>query len=189
MQPPNEPGVFIDETSHVSQAIVGVSTSVTAFVGIAAGGPPDTPTHVGSSTDFTSALGGLSPASEMSYAVRQFFQNGGTDAVVVRGTDSASDPATTHATLFPTSNPRGGVFALRSTSFNILVLAGITDEPTLHDAATFCEANNAFLIVDPPAALSPQSMQAYATSAALPKSDHAALYYQYIDIADPLTGA
>jgi hypothetical protein len=64
--------------------ITGVSTSVTAFVGTAKRGPINKAVHLLSYSDFERNFGGLSADSEMSYAVRQFFVNGGSEAWVIR---------------------------------------------------------------------------------------------------------
>jgi len=74
------PGVYIEEISSGVRTITGVSTSVTAFVGAANRGPIDRAVHILSFTDFEASFGGLDSDSEMSYAVRQFFMNGGSDA-------------------------------------------------------------------------------------------------------------
>jgi uncharacterized protein len=78
------PGVYIEELSSGVHTITGVSTSVAAFVGAAKRGPINRAVHVLSYADYERAFGGLDAASEMSYSVRQFFANGGTDAWVVR---------------------------------------------------------------------------------------------------------
>ncbi|WP_329544969.1 phage tail sheath subtilisin-like domain-containing protein [Streptomyces sp. NBC_01356] len=77
------PGVYIEEIESSVRPITGVETSVTAFVGLALKGPT-TPTAVESWADFEELFGGLWAGSDMSYAVFQFFLNGGTQAVVVR---------------------------------------------------------------------------------------------------------
>ncbi|HEY3258077.1 MAG TPA: phage tail sheath C-terminal domain-containing protein [Gemmatimonadaceae bacterium] len=78
------PGVYIEEISSGVHTLTGVSTSITAFVGFTASGSVDTPVHIFSFADFDRTLGGLSADAPMSYAVNQFFQNGGTEAYVVR---------------------------------------------------------------------------------------------------------
>src|SRR5450755_4029388 len=78
------PGVYIEEIPSGVHTLTGVSTSITAFVGYTASGSVDTPVHIFSFADFERALGGLSADAPMSYAVKQFFQNGGTEAYVVR---------------------------------------------------------------------------------------------------------
>lgn len=85
---------------------------------------------------------------------------------------------------------REGLFALESVDlFNILCLPGVTDTGILMDADAYCRERRAFLIVDAPRdAGTPAEMETVALGAALPKSDHAAVYYPWIRIADPLKG-
>ncbi|HEY0016873.1 MAG TPA: phage tail sheath subtilisin-like domain-containing protein [Longimicrobium sp.] len=78
------PGVYVQEIASGSHAISGVSTSVTAFVGRAYLGPTNTPTAVSSFAEFQRMFGGLNRGYPLSYAVHDFFQNGGGEAVVVR---------------------------------------------------------------------------------------------------------
>ncbi len=113
----------------------------------------------------------------------------GASQILSGGSESPFDPTNPYGTFFPASNPKGGIYALEDVQiFNILVLAGISDGATLQDAASYCETRRAFLIMDPPPGLLPPAIETYATGAGPPKSDHAALYYPYIDITDPLTG-
>ena len=81
---PTYPGVYIEELENPVKTIVGVTTSRTAFVGRALRGPVDDPTVIFSFGDFERAFGGLWKESTMSYAVYQYFQNGGKEAVIVR---------------------------------------------------------------------------------------------------------
>ena len=81
---PTYPGVYVEEIPSGVRTIAGVSTAVTAFIGFARRGPMDKAVRVLSWADYERAFGGLDVASEMSYAVSQFFQNGGSEAVVVR---------------------------------------------------------------------------------------------------------
>src|SRR5438034_1326789 len=81
---PTYPGVYIEEIPSGVRTITGVSTSVTAFIGGAARGPINKATHVLSFPEFERRFGGLDQDSEMSYGVRQFFMNGGSDAWIVR---------------------------------------------------------------------------------------------------------
>ena len=81
---PTYPGVYIDELPNPVRTIIGVSTAVAAFVGPAARGPVDEPRHITSWSDFDRIYGGLSAASLMSYAVFHFYQNGGSEAEIVR---------------------------------------------------------------------------------------------------------
>lgn len=78
------PGVYIEELPSNVHTIIGVATSITAFVGRALRGPVDDPVTVDSFGAFVRRFGGLSRLSPMSYAVAQYFQNGGGTAVIVR---------------------------------------------------------------------------------------------------------
>jgi len=81
---PTYPGVYIEEIPSGVRTITGVSTSVAAFVGSARRGPINKAVRILSYADYERRFGGLDAGSEMSYAVRQFFANGGTDSWVVR---------------------------------------------------------------------------------------------------------
>ncbi len=78
------PGVYIEENNTAGSAIVGVSTSLTAFIGRALRGPTNQPTLVQSFADFTRQFGGLWAPSALGYSVAQFFANGGSQALIVR---------------------------------------------------------------------------------------------------------
>jgi Bacteriophage tail sheath protein len=81
---PTYPGVYVEEIPSAVRTIVGVSTSVTAFIGYTAKGPTNHPLQLFSFGDYERAFGGLDLDSPVSYAVGQFFQNGGLEAWVVR---------------------------------------------------------------------------------------------------------
>lgn len=85
------PGVYIEEISSGVHTITGVATSITAFVGRAVTGPVNDPTLISSFADFQRAFGGLDPLYPMSYAVQDFYTNGGALAVIVRLFKSAGD--------------------------------------------------------------------------------------------------
>ena len=92
---PTYPGVYIEEVPSSVHTIVGVPTSVAAFVGYAARGLVDTPVQVNSRAEYQRAFGGLDPNSPMSYAAFLFFMNGGNSAQIVRAsaTDKSGAPA------------------------------------------------------------------------------------------------
>jgi uncharacterized protein len=87
------PGVYVEEIASGVRTITGVATSVTAFIGRARKGPVDEPVDITSYADFERRFGGLWLDSSMSFAVRDFFTNGGARAVIVRvfGSAFASD--------------------------------------------------------------------------------------------------
>jgi hypothetical protein len=78
------PGVYIEEIPSGVRTIIGVATSITAFLGRASRGPVNEPFTINSFGDFERTFGGLQTNYPMSYAVRDFFQNGGSQAVIVR---------------------------------------------------------------------------------------------------------
>ena len=81
---PTYPGVYIEEIPSGVRTIVGVATSITAFAGRAQRGPTDTADVINSFGDFERIFGGLWTDSTLGFAVRDFFLNGGGQAVVVR---------------------------------------------------------------------------------------------------------
>jgi hypothetical protein len=92
---PTYPGVYVEEIPSGVRTITGVGTSVTAFVGFTTQGPVDKPVQIFNFGDFERVFGGLSRDSEVGYAVRQFFLNGGSEAWVVRTANGASKASLT----------------------------------------------------------------------------------------------
>ncbi len=78
------PGVYVFEQSSGVHTITGVATSITAFVGLTETGPDNVATQILSFTDYQNTFGSLVSYSQVSYAVNQFFLNGGNEAYVIR---------------------------------------------------------------------------------------------------------
>lgn len=78
------PGVYIEEIPSGVRTITGVATSITAFIGRALRGPTDDPITINSYGDFERIFGGLWVESSLGYAVRDFYLNGGSQAIIVR---------------------------------------------------------------------------------------------------------
>jgi len=81
---PTYPGVYIEEIPSGVRTITGVATSIAAFIGRARQGPVNEPIRVNSFADFQRLFGGLWVESTLSYAVRDFYRNGGSQALIVR---------------------------------------------------------------------------------------------------------
>lgn len=81
---PTFPGVYIEEVPSGVRTIVGVATSIGAFIDYFARGPMDHAVDILSVADFEREFGGLDTRSEASYAIQQFFLNGGSEAYVIR---------------------------------------------------------------------------------------------------------
>ncbi|WP_202842487.1 phage tail sheath family protein [Luteimonas saliphila] len=83
-QPLTYPGVYIEEVSSGVRTITGVATSIALFIGWAARGPVDRAVRITSFADYERRFGGLDQRTLLGYSVRQFFDNGGGDAYVLR---------------------------------------------------------------------------------------------------------
>ncbi len=81
---PTYPGVYIEEIPSGVHTITGVVTSITAFIGRTLCGPVNKATTIQSYADFERIFGGLWPESKVSYAVQDFYNNGGNTAIIVR---------------------------------------------------------------------------------------------------------
>src|ERR671926_318390 len=93
------PGVYVEEVPSASKPIEGVSTSIAAFVGLAPGGPVNTPMRISNWTQFAKIFGDpnepdngpFMEGAYLAHSVYGFFQNGGSLCWVVRvGQDGAS---------------------------------------------------------------------------------------------------
>lgn len=94
---PTYPGVYIEEVPSGARPIVGVATSVAAFVGRTKKGSIDAAIRCFSFADFERKCGGLWNESELGHSVFQFFLNGGGEALICRVVSAhelATDPAT-----------------------------------------------------------------------------------------------
>ena len=132
-------------------AIAGVATSVALFIGWASGGPTDQALRLKRFSDYERDYGGLDRRSLLGYAVRQFYDNGGVDAYVIRikgdddaviGAADAAFQEKLHA-LF-----EAGGAADRIDLFNVICVPGLVDGPTIQTMQRHAQARRAFLIVD-----------------------------------------
>ena len=92
------PGVYINEVPSGVRTIVGVSTSVAAFIDFFTKGPMNEPIKIYGVADFERTFGGINTQSEASYAITQFFLNGGSEAWVIR-TSKDGTYSTSSATI------------------------------------------------------------------------------------------
>ncbi len=172
----------------VERTIAGVSTSVTAFVGYTQRGSTNEPTQLFGYGDFERAFGGLDLESPVSYAVQQFFQNGGLEAWVVRvaaPADIEGDEAT-----------KTGIYSLEAVDlFNILCLPPLPGAPEpgtaglLAAATTYCEKRRAFLLVDLPGDVDTVAeARNWVVDPGRTKSSNAAVYFPWVVLDDPLRG-
>ncbi len=186
------PGVYIEEVPFKSHPIPGVPTSTAAFIDIFEQGPIGKAVKIDSYADFERVFGGLHSRSEASYAIRQYYLNGGRVAWVVRVDDLSpgkltGDPAA-----------QTGMYALEGVApdiFNILCIpaAANLDEKDFATVITaaekYCSDKRAFLIIDPPFAIKTKDeMVCWMQSNDDLRTGNAAIYFPGLEIPDPLNG-
>src|ERR1700730_13944246 len=105
------PGVYVEELPSSVHAVVGGATSIPPSVGRPPRGLVNEPIRLQGFGEYERSFGGLDAGSTMSFAVQQYFLNGGSDAVIVRVTHTDAAKATL---LLPT--PGGATLALEAAS-------------------------------------------------------------------------
>lgn len=91
---PTYPDVYVEEIPSGVRTITGVATPITAFLGRTVRGEANEPTTIHNFGDFERLFGGLDAAYPMSYAMKDFYLNGGSEATIVRLFASPSGYAT-----------------------------------------------------------------------------------------------
>ena len=186
-------GVYIEEIPSNMHTITGVSTSNTAFVDSFKDGPINQPVQIRSFAEFEQTFGGLDAGSEASYAILQYFLNGGKVAWVVR-----VDGGATAQTISGDPAAKTGMYALDGIApdlFNLLCLpaaANLDKEgfaSVIKAATKYCEDKHAFLIVDIPIAIATTNEVIDWLQANDGLRDrNAAVYFPGLIILDPLAG-
>ena len=108
------PGVYVEEVPSASKPIEGVSTSIAAFVGLAPGGPINTPMRISNWTQFAKIFGDpnepdngpFMEGAYLAHSVYGFFQNGGNLCWIVRVGDDGGDAAAPRPRCRPRPTPR-----------------------------------------------------------------------------------
>ena len=118
---PTYPGVYIEELPSGVRTITGVPTSITAFVGRTWKGPVDEPVKINSYADYERTFGGLWRDSTLSYAIQQFFSNGGSQALVVRVATRTGAKAAKAATVTLTGGAKFSAASVGSWGMNLVV--------------------------------------------------------------------
>ncbi len=154
------PGVYIEEIPVAGRTIEGVATSTTAFVGSTPRGRTRKPRLVTSFVEFERVFGGLSPDHPITYAVRQFFDNGGRRALICRvwrrrRRGRLIDDDLSHPEL---EAQRHGLWLLERVAepVNIVVIPPLgpgidVGRQTWDAAVAWAKRRRAMVIIDPPA--------------------------------------
>jgi phage tail sheath protein FI len=186
------PGVYIQSIPGDVRPIYGVSTAITAFIGYTSRGPVNKAVLVHSWRDYENEFGKLSRNSQVSYAVRQFFINGGTNAYIVRvvGKENRRTPIGTE--IVGDYGSRTGIYALRDVDiFNIMaipqtvVLSDEVAREVIAYAIRFCESMRAFYLVDFNKDCNRKTIIDWISK--LGPQKNAATFFPQVRIADPLS--
>ena len=113
--PPSYPGVYIGELPSGQHTITPVATSIAVFVGRAPIGPADAPITTFNFGDYTRFFGGLSFGYPISYAVQDFFANGGSQAIIMRLFEPEADKGEYARYCCALTERNHGVFCGQST--------------------------------------------------------------------------
>ena len=186
------PGVYIEEVPFKGKSIPGVPTSTAAFIDIFEQGPVSKPVKIECYTDFERVFGGLHRRSEASYAVRQFFLNGGCAAWVVRVDDPSPQKLTGDRAA------QTGMYALEGIApdiFNVLCIPAAANldqkgfATVISAAEKYCNDKRAFLIIDPPSAIKTKDqMVSWMQTNDDLRHRNAAIYFPRLEIPDPCNG-
>jgi uncharacterized protein len=85
-------GISVNPVAETEHTIARSPTGVTGFVGRTLKGPLNRPVRIASFAEFRQTFGGLWQPSTLSYAIEQYFDNGGRQAIVVRISNGARPP-------------------------------------------------------------------------------------------------
>lgn len=204
------PRVITGKSPQSSHIIKGVPTSITAFIGRALQGPVNEPVAVNSFADFERIFGGLQLGTTLGYAVRDFYLNGGTQALIVRLFHPFEDAAgidveeASRGDLLDADDFIGagkeeakeGLYALEKADiFNLLCIppylaSDNVDRSVLAAATLYCEKRRAMLIIDPPKSWTSKDAAKSGLSTDISvKSSYAAIYFPRFIELDQLNGS
>ena len=119
------PGVYVEEIPSGVRTITGVATSITAFVGRTQRGPADVAVTINSYPDFERIFGGLWNDGPLSFAVRDFYLNGGGQAIIVRifGTAGQAQAATAADAVIAAASEAAAIAAPPATPASVATAA------------------------------------------------------------------
>jgi hypothetical protein len=206
--------------------VTGATTFVLAVLGIFPQGPVNEAVLVTTLGDFERTFGGAEPrlpfgpeSGPAAVAVYQFFMGGGTTAFIV-GLDANSADSLVTAALAQVAQPESSsapapaLDQIAPSSFNIMCIPDVAlvsyaeQASVIAAAQRFCQARQAFLIVDPPPPSAAMTnawlpganavpiddigtsdgmtrLQDWAAQLVNPASDACAVYYPWVQIPDP----
>ena len=179
----------IEELPSGVQAITGVATSIALFIGWTPDGPTDRALRLFGFADYERNYGGLDSRSLLGYSVRHFYDNGGSNAYVMRiaGNDGAViDPndAGFHAALEKLFVAGGAVDSIEL--FNIICMPGLADTAAIQAMQQRARERRAFLIVDCGEADTVATVTGSLTGKIGADAPNSAFYFPWVVAPDPL---
>lgn len=175
------PGVYITEVQSRVSAIVGVSTSNAAFVGVAEKGPLDEAVLINNYSEFYDNYGSPVTGDWLAHAVRLFFENGGARLYIARVDAGAGTVAD--------EQQYKSAFSLLDGIHDIGLIAapGIGSSTMIDFAAEYCqERGDCFYIADIPEIDNTADM-AIERANTFNANPYAAVYFPWIEINDVTT--
>lgn len=187
------PGVYVEEVSTLAHAPARwAQPSVAAFIGLAPGGPT-TPMRVGSWGEFglvyadpaDPGQGPFMADAVLAHAVFGYFANGGQVGWIVRvqrpdGVDAVHEALAALATIEE-------VTIVAAPDLVALAVADVAFRAAQTNLIVHCEAaGDRMAILDPPPELAPQAIHEWRTNAVAYDTRHAALYWPWIEVVDPV---
>jgi hypothetical protein len=181
-----------------------VPTGVTAFVGHTLEGPINQVVAVKSFLEYSQSFGGLAGSSEVSYAVLQFFRNGGEKALIVRVPELETGLPDLEMVAGSSTSFSMGLGCLEARDdFDLLCVpdatrprtpSGSMPEFKIEDmvklwrkAADLCRRKRALFLLDAPGnQITTADLQVFAASLPREMGAFAAAYAPWIVIDDPL---
>ncbi len=182
------PGVYVEEIPSGVRTIAGVATSITAFVGKTESGPVNEPTTIYNFGEYERIFGGLWAESKMGFAVRDFYMNGGGQAIIV----SLGNGTLTDADYKGSQASKTGIYALEKADlFNLMCIPPYdandnVGSTVIGEAAVYCEKRRAFLIVDPPSSWNSKQTAKTGFATLGTGSKNAAVFFPRLSQPNPL---
>ena len=172
-----------------ARSIAGVETSILALVDRFERGPLDRADRVLGPGVLEERFGPADPSSPGGLALRQFFRNGGREALIARVDDRRRGPNSA-GPASPTERWGEALDRLEG-DFQLLAIPGVYAlgqraevEVVYRRALELCERRRAFLLIDPPAGVTASDLAGNALPATLQHAN-AALYFPTVHVDEP----